>query len=37
MGDGHVTRNTLPDVIEIERLLLRPWELGDISDVFSYA
>lgn len=24
-------------MIETERLLLRPWELGDVEDVFSYA
>lgn len=30
-------RKSLPEVIETQRLRLRPWELGDIDDVFSYA
>lgn len=29
--------HTLPDVIETERLRLRPWRIGDVDDVFAYA
>jgi len=32
-----VARASMPDVIETERLRLRPFELGDVSDVLSYA
>ena len=28
---------TMPDVIKTERLLLRPFQLGDIDDVYAYA
>jgi RimJ/RimL family protein N-acetyltransferase len=31
------TRPALPDVIETERLALRPFALGDVQDVFAYA
>ena len=27
----------LPDVIDTERLILRPWRLEDVDDVFTYA
>ena len=30
-------RPPLPDVIETERLVLRPFELGDVQDVYAYA
>lgn len=30
-------RDTLPEVIETERLVLRPFELGDVEDVLAYA
>lgn len=30
-------RTALPEVIETERLILRPFELGDVDDVFAYA
>ncbi len=30
-------RATLPEVIETERLLLRPFRLGDVDDVLAYA
>jgi len=32
-----VERRALPAVIETERLQLRPWGLGDVEDVLSYA
>lgn len=32
-----MTRDPLLDVIRTERLELRPWRLGDVDDVFSYA
>lgn len=32
-----MTRDALPDVIETERLLLRPWRLDDVDAVFAYA
>lgn len=30
-------RDPLPEVIETERLRLRPWALGDLDDILSYA
>lgn len=30
-------RNPLPEVIETARLRLRPWAIGDVDDVLSYA
>jgi hypothetical protein len=32
-----VRRNVLPEVIEAERLTLRPFGLGDVEDVLAYA
>lgn len=32
-----LTREALPEVIETDRLRLRPWRLGDVEDVLSYA
>lgn len=32
-----MTDTTLPDLIETSRLLLRPFEIGDVDDVFAYA
>lgn len=32
-----VEAKALPDVIETERLRLRPWRLDDVDDVFAYA
>lgn len=32
-----MARESLPDVIDTDRLTLRPWELGDVDDVLSYA
>ena len=32
-----MTRETLPREIRTARLLLRPWKLGDVDEVFAYA
>lgn len=32
-----VERDALPEVIETERLTLRPFRLGDVDDVLAYA
>jgi [ribosomal protein S5]-alanine N-acetyltransferase len=32
-----VERKALPELVQTDRLRLRPWELGDVDDVFSYA
>ncbi len=37
MDSGAVEKGVLPDVIETERLILRPFRLGDVDDVFDYA
>ncbi len=34
---GELNRDTLPEVIETERLVLRPFQLGDVEDVLAYA
>lgn len=34
---GELNRDTLPEVIETERLVLRPFRLGDVEDVLAYA
>jgi len=34
---GAVERSVLPKVIQTERLVLRPFLLGDVGDVFAYA
>jgi ribosomal-protein-alanine N-acetyltransferase len=30
-------RNTLPDIVETQRLVLRPFQLGDVDDLLAYA
>ncbi len=37
MDSGAVEKGVLPESIQTERLILRPFQLGDVDDVFEYA